>query len=132
MTLRPVTPPQLPAEARRAQIDRQVTVQDGVTTLKYFLTFNGAGEASVDVNFPCRFIDVPTIGGGFHMAPGSVLTAKNYPWCGVPGAIFVTEERGGKTYYIGATVILVMGGTRRQKMTVHVTFEAKAIVGPVN
>lgn len=130
MTLRPVTPPQHPAEARRAQVERQVSVQDGVTRLTYLLTFSGAGEQIVTVNFPCRFIDLPACSDSFHMEPGSVLEDRNFPWASC-GALFDTEERAGHTYYIGAKLIAVMGGGRRQRMTVHWTAEGKAIVGPV-
>lgn len=127
----PVVPPQYPAEARRARVERQQSVEDGVTTLAYRLHFTTVGEQSVELNFPCRFINEPVVGGGgFSLAPGSVLEPRRYPTASA-GALFETETLAGHVYYVGALAVIVMTGSRRQQMTVHLSFTGKAIVGPV-
>lgn len=127
----PVRPSGLSLERRRGEVQRSLEVQDDIAKLSYFLSFTGAGEASVEVNFPCRFVDLPHCSDGFSVDPTTVLTAKNFPWA-TCGARFKTEERAGRTFYIGATLIVVMGGTRRQKLMIHWAAEGKAIVGPIS
>lgn len=127
---RPVTPPQHPFEARRAEVERMQAVQDDLTAVRYRLAFQGAGEQLVEVHFPCRFIDEPFVSSGFSLAEDAVLVDGNYPWASA-GAMLLTEEIAGHVYYVGAQVVVVVGGDGEQEIIVHVGFEAKAIIGPV-
>lgn len=125
----PVATVQTAVERRRGEVERQVSVQDGITHLSYSMTFTGAGEAAIDVNFPCKFIEIPAVTSGFTMAMGAVLENRNFPWASA-GIILNEDLVGGRTYYGSGTIIVVMGGTRTQRMTVHCSAVGKAVTAP--
>lgn len=126
----PIRPTQLSLERRRGTVERASGASDDVTRVSYFLTFHGAGEAAVTVNFPVRFIDKPASSSSYDLEQGTVLEDFNFPWASC-GALFTTEQIAGRTFYTGAKLVVVMGGARRQRMTVHWHAEARAVVGPI-
>lgn len=106
-------------------------VQGQTFRLCYFLNVNGAGETTVNLNFPILFQERPALSCAGELAEGSVLQAGSFPWCSAMVASWVTEERNGQTYYTGAKVAVVVGGPSRQKSIVHMNVEGKALQSPV-
>ncbi len=120
---------QTAVERRRGEVERQLSIQDGIAHLSYSLSFKGAGEAIVDVNLPCWFSEVPAVTSGFTMDSSTVLEDGNFPWASA-GMMLDSEVIGGRGYYTTGRIIVVMGGTRTQKMVVHCVAVGKAITAP--
>lgn len=120
---------QTAVERRRGEVERQLSIQDGVAQLSYSLTFQGAGESIIEVNLPCWFSEIPAVTSGFTMDSNSVLEDLNFPWASA-GMILNSQDVGGRFYYTTGRIIVVMGGTRTQRMTVHCVAVGKAITAP--
>lgn len=131
MPLLPVSPPQMSFEQRRGTIDRQQAIQGQVFRVSYFMEVSGDGESTVDVNFPVAFSEYPSCYMGGALAPGQVLVATNFPWCSVMVAAWKTDIKNGHLYYIGATLVLVVGGPTSQVCILHYHAEGKALQNPV-
>lgn len=129
--LLPVSPPQMSFEQRRGTVDRQAAIQGGVFRVSYFLEVSGDGESTIDVNFPVAFSEYPSCYSGGALQPGQVLVAGNFPTCSVMVGTWKTQEKGSHLYYIGATLILVVGGPTTQLSVLHFHAEGKALQNPL-
>lgn len=124
-------PPLRPLEVRRGEIARVEALAGGIFKVSYSFLCSGAGEGSVDVNFPVAFYERPHCSQGGSLADGSTVEDGNYPWCAAMGADWVTEVRGGATYYVGCTVILVLAGKTGQEAWIDFGAEGKALQAPL-
>lgn len=128
--LTPVRPPTLSFERRRADVERAVSVQGQNFKASYFIDVSGAGETAVDINFPVKFQERPGISFGGELATGSAVVAANYPTVSVVVGRWNISPNYNHEYYIGAQLLIVVGGSANQRMTVHVHAEGKALVAP--
>lgn len=132
MTLLPVSPPQMSFEQRRGTVDRQQAIQGGVFRVSYFMEMAGDGEATIDVNFPVGFTEYPACFMGGALAPGQVLVDGNFPWCSVMVGTWKTLEKGNRSFYVGATLVLTVGGPTSQNSILHFHVEGKALQNPID
>lgn len=117
-------------QGRRGQVERARSVYGRTHRLNGFLDVIGAGEAVTDVAFPVWFNERPSMSFGGELGPNEVLEDGNFPTVSVVVKNWVTEERAGATYYVGATLVVVTTGALTQTMTVHWQAEAVALVNP--
>ena len=130
MALVPVRPPQLAFERRRGEVERGRSVQGQNFKITYFLEVSGAGESSVDVNFPVHFSEKPGVSFGGELLAGSVIEPANYPTCSVMVSAWKTDPTKNHPYYTGATLLLVVTGAATQRTALHFHAEGKALVAP--
>lgn len=127
MPPRPIIPAQLPLEKRRSQIDRVTNATGDTFRVSYRIGLDGSGETTVTVNFPVQFSERPTVSSGGELHPEETLVAGNYPWWSVGVADWITEDLAGRTYYVGADLVIVCGGPTGQLSYAHFTAEGKAL-----
>jgi hypothetical protein len=132
----PVRPPTVaPLEARRGTAARLDSITGKVHRIQGLftvtLTGDGGGEATHDVNFPVWFIEHPHFTFGFEMAADQVLTAGKYPTLSLGVLRWAMKPYpAGVSYYIGATLVVVVGGVDKQVQLVHWQVEGKALRNP--
>jgi hypothetical protein len=129
--LTPIRPQQQAFEARRGTLERARSITGQQYKVSFFVEVHGAGETTVAVNFPVKFQEKPIVTSGGELAPGSVLQATNFPWCSVMvGSWDLDPTITDHDYYIGATLVIVVGGTDTQRAIIHFSAEGKALVSP--
>lgn len=95
----------------------------------------GAGEATIDINFPVWFIEKPVLTVAGDLLDGSFAAADFFPttsgmvtnWTverDVPGAF--------EGYYTAARILVVTSGKLDQISSVNYMFEARAMRNPLN
>ncbi len=122
---------QTPIEAQRSRLERAKSVQAGVQRAIGFVEVTGAGESLVEVQFSVWFTERPWLSFGGELIENAVLKDKNFPTVSVVIKNWVTKTKNNATYYYGATLILVTGGTSDQKLVVHWQVEGMALVNPL-
>lgn len=115
---------------RRSEQIQEFTVKQHRVT--HFIDVDGAGEVSVDVNFPVKFIEKPAISSGAaELRDGEVLTAGQFPTANCTVVKWVLDELDEtRVYYVGAQLGVVTTGPESQKLTVHVSMEGRALRNP--
>jgi hypothetical protein len=129
--LTPIRPTQLAVERRRGEVASAAQVQGQNFKVVYFFDVDGAGQTLVDVNFPVLFQERPALTHGGEVADGTVLEDGKFPTCSAMVVSYTTQVRNGTTYYAGCRAAVVVTGGSRQRATVHLHVEGKALQGPV-
>lgn len=125
-------PTTAPLEDRRGTVSRIEAQSGEVFRVQGLFHYDGAGEASVEVNFPVWFIEhpFPTFGG--ELAPNQSPTAGEFPTVSVVVLGWKMQDYpGGVSYYIGAYLGVVTTGPADQKMLVSWQVEGKALNNPI-
>lgn len=123
--------PMVAIDRRRGDVEQAKFSQGGVIGVSYIFPFVGPGEAYKDVSFPVWFVEPPVLTSSGEIDKGSNLVAGNYPWCSAMAGGWVTQVKGGATYYLGCRVIIVVGGAPGQTGAIHFGLRGKALQGPV-
>lgn len=120
-------------EARRTQVERIEGMAGQVTTVHGFIELEGAGELTIPVKFPIRFIEKPSFSFGAEMAENEQIVVKKFPTCSgvVLTWAFGVREDTGDRYYDGCTLIVVTTGQETQRMIFHYQMEGKALRNPL-
>jgi hypothetical protein len=102
-----------------------------VHSIQGFFDVVGSGEALLDVPFPVWFMERPLFTFGGEMAPDQVLTTGAYPTLSVLVHRWrMKDHPGAKSYFTGATFIVVSGGADDQKLLVHWQMQGTALRNP--
>lgn len=128
--LTPVRPPTLSFERRRGELERATSMQGQNFKVNYFLDVKGTGGMTAEVNFPVKFQERPSVSFGGELGAGSPVTAGSFPTISVVVGQWKISPLYSHQYYEGATLVIVVGGTVTQTMTVHFQAEGKALVSP--
>jgi hypothetical protein len=126
--------PQVVATQEHSEAARVSESSAEFQVVQGFLTVDKAGEVSVDVNFPVRFIERPSLSFGGELDGNHFPEAGNYPTVSVVVArwtkdlIDTTRDEG---FYSGATLMVVTTGKSDQKMIVHWQMSGRAFKNPV-
>lgn len=120
-----------PLEARRGRVERSKSAQGRVHAVDGFVQTLGAGETTVDIEFPVSFIERPCFTFGGELGENEVLEDGNFPTISLVVKNWKLATRGGADYYVGATLIVVSTGTTTQKMIAHWKMEAVALTNPL-
>lgn len=97
----------------------------------------GAGEATVDVSFPVRFVEHPSFSFGGEMVENSAITAGQHPTISIMVLRWMTEEATPGTLeqdqqiFVGASLIIVTTGIPDQRQRAHFQVRGRGIVSPV-
>ncbi len=121
-----------PFDARRGAVNRMESMSGRVHRVQGFFTVTGAGEVSVEVDFPVWFIENPVITFGGELAPNEFPEAGSYPTVSVVVLAWKKEDRPGDvSYFIGAHLGAVTTGKSGQILIVHWQMEGKALINPI-
>lgn len=131
MVLQPVSTVQLQQNRRRGEIERARSIEGQLYVVSYMFDMVGPGEQTRDVNFPVWFQEKPVCSFGGELGDNNVLRDGNFPWCSVMVAEWDTEDVNSTTFYRGATLVLVCGGSGGGDATLHWRAEGKALANPV-
>lgn len=126
----PQRPFEQPFEARRGEVERARRVQGSVYEVWGTVDVIKPGEGLVDVDFPVGFSEKPTISGAGELAEGMVLEDGRFPTWNVGVYKWKKTVRDGKSYYVGATLVLVVTGSLDMNSTVHWQMKGRALVNP--
>lgn len=120
-----------PLEARRGAANRLESITGKVHSIQGWFTLKGSGEALLDVSFPVWFLERPLFTFGAEMAADQVLTVGSYPTISVIVHRWAMKDfPGGVSYWKGATLIAVSGGSDEQALLVHWQVQGKALRNP--
>ncbi len=115
---------------RLGELQRSASMEISPRRAMGEVTVVGAGEASVDVNFPVWFTEKPSFSFGGELAEGHSPEATNFPTISVMVLSWVTEERGYTIYYVGAKLGIVTTGVASHSVIAHWAAEGKAMQNP--
>ena len=123
-------------ETRRREVERVDEMLVKVYFVHGKILVEGTGEATVDVNFPVLFTEMPNLSHGWSLDEDSnqFATTGEFPTVNV-GAVTWAKEGvtdGFRGYYRAATLGLIITGKEDQKLWVHWTMVAKALRNPRN
>lgn len=120
-------------EQRRVDVERVEGMAGALHSVVGFIEITNAGEVTVDISFPVRFIERPAFTFGAEMQENSQIIAGSFPT--VSGVVlrwnFGIRDESGARYYDGATLIIVNTGTTDQQMIFHYKMEGKALRNPL-
>lgn len=90
-------------------------------------------ETTVDVTFPCWFIEKPALTFGAEVTD-SIIEAGAFPTVSavVVSWTMVHEQRLGGGYYTGCRLALVVSGRDGQRFSINWNAEGKAVRAPFN
>lgn len=118
-------------DAIRLAHERQASVYAQVETVTGFVQITGAGELTVDVNFPARFLEKPAMSGAGELMEGQVLVAGALPTFSLVISKWKMEELDRfRRYYVGATLVVVTTGPAAQRMWGHWQATGVALLAP--
>lgn len=123
-------PGQKPTETRRGVVDRTSAMGVNDTKITGTHQIEHAGEISIDVAFPVRFVEEPDPSFGGVMSPNQAPEASNFPTVSVVVLQWFTVEANGATHYVGARLAIVTTGKADHKMRVKWHMEGRAIRNP--
>lgn len=125
-------PTTAPFDARRGTINRIESMTGKVHRVQGFFTLTGAGELSVEVDFPVWFIENPICSFGGELAANEFPEAGFYPTVSVVVLAWKKEDRPGDvSYFSGAHLGAVTTGKAGQVLVVHWQMEGKALRNPL-
>lgn len=121
-------------EKRREDVRRIDSMTVKVTRVSGRVLVVGAGEASVDIEFPIVFCEMPIFNFGAALADGHSPLAGSFPTISAVVSTWEIEGAGpGVTgRYTACGLAIVAGGQEDQQMWLHYSFEGKAIRNPLN
>lgn len=121
-------------EQRRNDIDRINDMTVKVTRYQGRVQILGSGDSTIDIPFPVKFSERPTVYCGLEFDEASWPTTGDYPtW----GATVSSWQREGEIegafagYYIGATVVIRIIAPAAN-FWLHYTFDGKALRNPIS
>jgi hypothetical protein len=107
-------------EHRRGEVERGRAVEGGVFIVEGVIALTGTGEATVDVNFPVRFIEKPVLVGGGGAADNQRIVVGEYPRWNV-GVLrwhrVIDEEFPDQPTYKGCTLLIIVEGATQDATT---------------
>lgn len=95
------------------------------------IEFSGAGENTFTSPFPVWFVEVPQLNFGGELKEGTVLVPGSYPTVNCLIGSWSTRVRHRKTYYVGATFVVVITGPATTEGLVHWQLEGVGLMNPL-
>lgn len=123
--------PALRLEQRRSQVEQVRNVGGQVFEDLFYLSMSGTGEKKLELNFSVYFYARPFILGGTGEITGGSLEVGNFPTFSAGVYAWRTESRGGRTFWVGCTAVLVTTGSWDQSADLHIGFKGEALQNPL-
>jgi hypothetical protein len=121
-----------PFDQRRGAVNRIEAMTGKVHRVQGFFTLTGAGERSVEVDFPVWFVENPVLTFGGELAPNEFPEAGYYPTVSVVVLAWKLKTPTPEVnYYVGAHLGAVTTGKAAQVLIVHWQVEARALRNPL-
>ena len=122
----------LPFERRRADLSQVEQQSIRHTRVTGFELTVGAGEATVEVDFPVWFTEKPSMSFGGELEENEYLVERKFPTVSVVVVSWkkAQADRPGGGWYVGAVLATVTTGRTEHRMWVHWQAEGKAITNP--
>jgi hypothetical protein len=122
----------VPFEQRRSEVAHVDDQSIRPTRVTGFELTVGAGEATVNVDFPVWFVEKPSMSFGGEFEKNEYLVERRFPTVSVVVVEWkiALPDRPGGGWYVGAILATVTTGRREQRVWVHWQAEGKAIRNP--
>jgi hypothetical protein len=118
-------------QAKRQSDNQRIFDSMGAThDISGVFLVDAAGEATLTVNFPVRFIERPCFTFGSELHLDTVPIAGNFPEVNVVISRWVTEGDTAKRYFRGCTFLVKTRGPISQRVWIHWRVSGKAITNP--
>lgn len=121
-------------EGRRHEVERSTSILADRLEVEGFVELTGAGEATLEVEFPVAFTEIPSISDGGHLIEGQVLVAGQFPRWNVGVAQWRTmpNRPGAAPLYTGALLVIVAEGPEGMRSVAHYQFRGRALRNPIS
>lgn len=116
-------------DQRRQDVERIADQTPKYTVVEGLANIDGVGEGQVDVVFPILFMEEPIWGGDFALATNQTVTS--FPTFDKFLVKWTTiNKAGGRTYYSGARIGVLIDGDDGLKTVLHYRFSGTAFTEP--